>query len=103
MKDKLQLQIEYSKLLGEFTGTLKGILWYDIDDKLRILLEDKIKELESKDLNFEEDLSSLGVLTGKDAERFVENMKIAENNRLPDEERKRIEDNYQAIMKIAKL
>jgi hypothetical protein len=55
--------------------------------------KDKLKESES----------SLGILTGKDAERFIENMKIAENNRLPDEEIKRINDNYQAIMKIAKL
>lgn len=48
MKDNLKLQIEYSKLLGEFTGVLKGILWHDIDDNLRELLEDKIKELEAK-------------------------------------------------------
>lgn len=37
-------------------------------------------------------------LTGKDAKNFINRMEEAENNRLPDEEKKRINDNYKLIM-----
>lgn len=39
--------ISYGRLLGEFMGTLEGILFWDIPDELKIRLEERINKLES--------------------------------------------------------
>ena len=41
-----RLKIEYSKLLGEYTGTLKGILYEDISPELKEKLKKNISKLE---------------------------------------------------------
>lgn len=43
-----KMKIDLEILKGGFIGTLEGILWYDIPDKLRIIIKDKIKELRDK-------------------------------------------------------
>ena len=49
-KSLLKKDIEYSRLLGEFTGTLEAILFWNIPVKLQRKLESKIKELKSKQI-----------------------------------------------------
>jgi hypothetical protein len=41
-------QIGYNRLLGEFIGTLEGILYWDIPTTLKLIIEQKIKELREK-------------------------------------------------------
>ncbi len=41
-------QIGHNRLLGEFIGTLEGILYWDIPTPLKLIIEQKIKELREK-------------------------------------------------------
>jgi hypothetical protein len=45
-EDKLKVQI--ARLEGEYIGTLKGILWWDIPNELKERLKDRIVELENQ-------------------------------------------------------
>ncbi len=49
-KKELKLLIKYNTLLGNFTGTLEGILHWDIPKELKTKLELKIKQLKSKEV-----------------------------------------------------
>lgn len=42
--DKLKVELAWIK--GQYIGTLKGILWWDIPSKLKENLKKQIKELE---------------------------------------------------------
>ena len=42
----------------------------------------------------------LGILTGRDAEIFLKNMKEAETRKISPEERKRLEENYKKMKSI---
>ncbi len=44
----LNQQITQTRLLGEFIGTLEGILFWEIPQALKIIIEGKIKELKTK-------------------------------------------------------
>jgi len=46
-KSHVNLLLEYARLLGDFTGTLQGILWWDIPKELEIKLRRQIKELKA--------------------------------------------------------
>lgn len=46
MTEEQKLLLKYNRLIGEFQGTLKGILWWDIPEELKAKLELTIKELE---------------------------------------------------------
>jgi hypothetical protein len=50
-----------------------------------------------------EQLASIGVISGKDAERFVEQMELAKTHKISKEERDRLEKNYKSIMKKSNL
>ena len=45
-EDKLKVQI--ARLEGEYIGTLKGIIWWDIPNELKEKLELLIAELENQ-------------------------------------------------------
>ena len=47
-KNVLKNNIEYCRLLGEFIGTLEGILFWDVDSDLEVMLKNKIEELRGK-------------------------------------------------------
>ena len=47
-KEELYLKLKLARIEGEFIGTLKGILWWDIPEELKERLENKIKELENE-------------------------------------------------------
>lgn len=47
-KNVLKNNIEYCRLLGEFIGTLEGILFWDVDYDLEVMLKNKIEELRGK-------------------------------------------------------
>ncbi len=47
-KEYWKQKIEYGCLLGNFIGTLEGILWWEIPTGLRLKLEQKIKELKQE-------------------------------------------------------
>jgi hypothetical protein len=40
------VKIKYATILGEFKGTLEGILWWDIPNELKERLKLKIKQLD---------------------------------------------------------
>lgn len=46
---ELKQEIKHQRLIGEFTGTLQGILWWDIPQQLREKLKQKIAALEKQD------------------------------------------------------
>jgi hypothetical protein len=46
-QSRIKLICENARLTGEFIGTLKGILWWDIPAELKNKIENKIKELEN--------------------------------------------------------
>lgn len=48
-KEHVKLLLDYSKMLGEFTGTLQGIVWWDIPKELEEKLKKQIKELKTID------------------------------------------------------
>ena len=48
-------------------------------------------------------LASIGVISGKDAERFIEHMEWANTHKISKEERDEMEKNYKSIMAKAKL
>lgn len=48
-------------------------------------------------------LASIGIISGKDAERFIENMELAKINKIPEPERMEMESNYRSIMLKSKL
>ena len=48
MTSEDKLRIEFSKLIGDFLGTLEGITHWEIPDKLKIKIEEKIKSLNDK-------------------------------------------------------
>ncbi len=43
--ENLKQKIEYNRLLGEFIGTMEGLLHYDIPNEIKVKLKDKIKRL----------------------------------------------------------
>lgn len=47
MTEHDKLKIAHARLLGEFQGTLEGIVWNDIPEKLKAKLDIKIKELDN--------------------------------------------------------
>lgn len=49
------------------------------------------------------ELASIGVISGKDAKRFVEHMEWCKNNKISKEERETLQRNYDAIMKKSNL
>jgi hypothetical protein len=51
MTPEQKLRIDYSRLIGEFTGTLKGLLWYELPEDIKAKLRDKIKQLEEIDID----------------------------------------------------
>ena len=48
MSEENKLRIELARVQGEYTGTLKGILWWDIPNKLKEKLEKLIVDLENQ-------------------------------------------------------
>lgn len=46
MTEEQKLLLKYNRLIGEFQGTLKGVLWWDIPEELKDKLESKINQLE---------------------------------------------------------
>ena len=50
---------------------------------------------------FKKRLASIGVISGKDAERFLANMEEAKLNKISDVERAEMEANYKSIMSKA--
>ena len=46
MSKEDKLKIEIARLKGDFIGTLKGIIWWDIPNELKDKLDKKIVELE---------------------------------------------------------
>lgn len=49
------------------------------------------------------ELASIGIISGKDAKRFIEHMEWAKTHKIPKEELDEMEKNYKAIMAKAKL
>ena len=49
------------------------------------------------------ELASIGVISGKDVERFMEHMEWAKTHKISKEECDEMERNYKAIMAKAKL
>lgn len=47
--EELHLKLKLARIKGEFIGTLKGILCWDIPEELKQKLENKIKELENNE------------------------------------------------------
>lgn len=54
-KESLKNNIEYCRLLGDFIGTLEGILFWDVDYDLEVMLKNKIEELREKSKKYEDD------------------------------------------------
>lgn len=50
MTSEQKLRIDYSRLIGEFTGTLEGLLWYDLPEDIKAKLRAKITELNKIEL-----------------------------------------------------
>lgn len=50
-KEVLKNNIEYCRLLGDFIGTLEGILFWDVDYDLEVMIKNKIEELREKAKN----------------------------------------------------
>jgi hypothetical protein len=48
MSEEDKLKIKLARVQGEYTGTLKGILWWDIPNKLKEKLEKLIVDLENQ-------------------------------------------------------
>ena len=48
MEEQDKLKIKLARVQGEYIGTLKGILWWDIPNKLKEKLEKLIVELENQ-------------------------------------------------------
>jgi len=44
----LKLTVDYARLKGEYIGSLKGLLWWDLPKELKTKIEAQIKELESE-------------------------------------------------------
>ena len=57
MNKEDKIKIKLAKVRGEYIGTLKGILWWDIPIELKEKLKDRIVELENQ--NKDEKDSSL--------------------------------------------
>ena len=47
MTQEDKIKIKFARLQGEYVGTLKGILWWDIPKELKTKLEDTISKLEN--------------------------------------------------------
>jgi hypothetical protein len=45
MTQEDRIKIKLARLQGEFVGTLKGILWWDIPNELKVKIERRINEL----------------------------------------------------------
>jgi len=54
MSEETKLKIEIARLQGEYTGTLKGILFWDIPSKLKERLEKLIIKLENQNKDEQE-------------------------------------------------
>ena len=50
MTPHMKLYLAHARLLGEYTGTLKGLLWHNITDDVKIKLRARINELEALDI-----------------------------------------------------
>ena len=48
-------------------------------------------------------LATIGIISGKDAERFIEHMEWVKTHKISQEERDSMEKNYKAIMSKSKL
>ena len=48
MLEEDKLKIKLARVQGEYIGTLKGILWWDIPNKLKEKLEQSIVNLENQ-------------------------------------------------------
>jgi hypothetical protein len=46
MNEEDKIKIKLARVQGEYIGTLKGILWWDIPNELKERLKDRIVELE---------------------------------------------------------
>lgn len=51
MTQHMKLYIAHVRLIGEFTGTLKGLLWHNITDDVKVKLQARIDELEAIDIS----------------------------------------------------
>lgn len=51
MNKEDRVMIAYARLLGEYTGNLKGFLWWDLPHELKGKINERIKELEEIDLD----------------------------------------------------
>ena len=62
MEEQDKLKIKLARVQGEYIGTLKGILWWDIPNKLKEKLEKLIVELENQNkdeqLRFNKNISN---------------------------------------------
>lgn len=54
-KEILKSNIEYCKLVGDFIGTLEGILFWDVDHDLELMLKNKIEELRQEAKKYSDD------------------------------------------------
>lgn len=45
MTELQELKIKHARLLGEFEGTIEGVLSNDIPEALKLKLKEKLKEL----------------------------------------------------------
>jgi hypothetical protein len=48
MNEEDKIKIKLARVRGEYIGTLKGILWWDIPNELKKILKDRIVELENQ-------------------------------------------------------
>jgi len=48
--EQFKLELEANRLLGDYTGFCRGLLWYEIPVNLKKKIEEKIKELEQTTL-----------------------------------------------------
>jgi len=44
-----KLFIAHARLIGEFTGTLEGLLWHNITEDVKEIMRAKIEELKAMD------------------------------------------------------
>ncbi len=51
MNKEDKIKIKLARVQGEYIGTLKGILWWDIPNELKEKLKDRIVELEKQNNN----------------------------------------------------
>lgn len=72
MSEETKLKIEIARLQGEYTGTLKGILFWDIPSKLKERLEKLIIKLENQN---KDETSYLMSTSAANKKRLIESIK----------------------------